>query len=562
MAKFTPQTSNVYACSFTNPGSTGNHYIEFPSNNSLNLASVNWTIEFWIKPDTYIGSTSGIFLKGPFTGLNQSYESYMAQTSGYLTIVSNGTGYSPGPGARLTPNTWNHVALCQYTGSNTQFFINGNYIYSTAGVTNSPDSDTPLIIGADRYLRGGLYGKLSNFRIIKGQVIYTGNFNITNYPFQLPNNSIGYHGGTTNVASSLTGNVVLLTCNAPTIKSNGNTTLNASVSGLVTPYLIDPSELQNFSYFFPGNGSSASFAQNSTVLVTNSTNSLNLNTDFTIETWFYPTSNNGVVLERGYGGERNNSASYVIVWDNANNQLNFASANANNGTYVVGSLTGPTGNIGNPTLNKWNHVAVSHTGTTYRGFLNGSLNMNITNNANVPYAALGRGITIGGMFNNGQTFSTGMPANTVSGYISNLRIIRGNSIYNSAFTVANTQLSNIVGTVLLTGLTPAYEDLIGLQTLAVNGMNEIQISTFSPFTANGIVNTITANSAGVFSYTTGQRKSRVYSKLNTPYTPTAGTPTVAKTIGIRIRKVNDRTLTFAYQPLPTSAANVKYQYWS
>ena len=276
--------------------------------------------------------------------------------------------------------------------------------------------------------------------------------------------------------------------------------------------MVDSKDLQNFSYYYPGNTNFQ--GQNGTVLVTNATNALNLNTaDFTIETWFYPTSNTGVILERGYAAERNNLASYILTWDTVNNSVNFAAANANNAAgYAVGGLTGPSGNVGAPTLNAWNHIAVTRTGTTYRGFLNGTLNLTITPNANNPYDAVGRGVTIGGMFQNGQTFATGIPSNTISGYISNLRMIRGNSVYNASFTANTTQLTNVTNTILLTGLTPLFEDLSATHTLAVNGMNQIFFSPSTPFTANAVVAGVSNLSMTIKS--TSNRFPKVYTKFN------------------------------------------------
>ncbi len=173
---------------------------------------------------------------------------------------------------------------------------------------------------------------------------------------------------------------------------------------------VETLELQNFSYSF---GSTVS-AGNADVLISNTSNSLNLNTDFTIETWYYPTTNAGVLLERGLGDVVNNNASYIILWDRVNNNLNFASASSNSAAsgYAVGSLTGPTGSLGSPTLNAWNHIAVTRAGNSYRGFLNGNLNLSITN-ANTPYGAPSRGLTIGGMFPPSQAFG-GIPSNTTS----------------------------------------------------------------------------------------------------------------------------------------------------
>lgn len=508
MPAFPLQSSNVFAYSFTNSGNTHNHYVQINNNTSLNLAANSWTVEFWIKPDGIYNGYNTIFAKRLIGSSATSYEGYLRLSTGVLSYY-NGSIYESS--YRLTTNTWSHVAYVCNNGANLQFYVNGTNVYATTAVTGVTEQNTEFVLGSARGLAEGLFGKISNFRMIKGQAIYTGNFGISSFPVSLPNNSIGYHAGTTNVAASLTGNVVLLTCNDGIISSNGNTNLVMNVAGTVVPFTVDPTELQNFSYQFYGNTGPG---QNGSVLVTNTTNSLNLNADFTIETWYYPTKNTGVLLERGYAGVGNNNASYILIWDTPNNNINFAVANANNNAYSVGALTGATGSLGAPTLNAWNHIAVTRAGNTYRGFLNGALTFTPATNANTPYAALGRGLTIGGMFNNGQTYAAGIPANTISGYISNLRIIRGNSIYNAAFTVSNTsQLLNLTNVILLTGMSPAFEDLSGNHTLAQNGMNQITFSTNSPIRANSQIN---ANATVGFStnYSNGFELGRIYDRFN------------------------------------------------
>lgn len=544
MAQYALQASNVFSYTFGGLGTSNNYIFAGNNNPILNIFGDSWTVEFWIKPTGNYTNNNFLFTKRPTSALPTAYTAYIS-TTGALAWFTNTGSDIVSTGVRVMPNTWNHVAYVN-NGANLRIFLNGSNVASNVAgqytQTSNGNVDAIFAIGTHPAVpaTSQFFGDISNFRMVKGQALYSGNFSISNFPFQLSNSSIGPHAGSTNVAASLTGNVILLTCNDQRLVSNGNTTINLLTTvGDVYPHLVDSKEMQNFSYFFPGNTSAR--GQNGTVLVTSTTNSLNLNTaDFTIETWFYPTSNTGIILERGYGGERNNLASYILIFDTPNSSINFAVANANNAAgYAVGGLTGPSGNVGRPTINAWNHIAVTRTGTTYRGFLNGTLNLTITPNANNPYDAVGRGLTVGGMWNNGQTYATGIPANTISGYISNLRMIRGNSIYNASFTVSNTQLINVTNTILLTGQTPVFEDLSGTHTLAVNGQNQIFFSTLSP---------VISNTANVFAQTNvnssifradGQRQSRIYDRFNLKLTY-GRSPLIAQTIGIRMARIYDR----------------------
>lgn len=516
MAVVSLQTSNVFSYTFSGQGNTHFNCIRVNPHPSLNLGGANWTIECWIKP-VNPGLAGGanwntIFSKRS-SSAGTSYEGALTPTGGVVGYF-NGANFNST--TRVSPNTWNHLAYVFNNGANLRIYLNGSNVLTTTAVTTTVDRDAPLQIGIhdlSAAFTQQYFGDISNFRIIKGQAIYSGeSFLVSAFPVQLPNNAIGPHAFGPNVAASLTGNVVLLTCNDQIIKSNGNTTFNITTSGFVYPHSVDTTELQNFSYRFPGN--TASLGQNGAVLVTSTTNSLNLNTDFTIETWFYPQTNTGVLLERGYAGVGNNSASYILLWDTPNNNINFAVANANNVAYSVGSLTGAAGSLGAPTINAWNHIAVTRAGNTYRGFLNGALTFNPGTNANTPYAALGRGLTIGGMFNSGQIWTLGIAANTISGYISNLRVIRGNSVYNAAFTPAQTQLPNVTNTSVLTALTPIFQNLAEPGNIVQSaGMDQITVSTFSPFTANAVANA-NATTAILDNPATGDTQGRIYNKFD------------------------------------------------
>lgn len=518
MAVFPLQTSNVFSYTFAGQLGQGTSYLQASNNNPIfNIGGQSWTIECWFKPvglgyRSYDGAGvwGAIFSKRLGSSATSSYLGYI-QTSTNRIGYYNGTEYPSQ--TTLTPNSWNHIAWVFNQGANVRIFVNGSNVMTTTAVTSVVNNEARFYIGKNDGESNQIVGDISNFRITLGQALYSGeSFNVSTYPVQLPNNAIGPHAGGANVAASLTGNVIFLTCNDQIIKANGNTLINGFTSvGLVNPHFVDTTELQNFSYYFPGN--TAIQAQNSTVLVTSTTNSLNLNTDFTIETWFYPQTNTGVLLERGYAGVGNNSASYILIWDTPNNNINFAVANANNNTYTVGALTGSTGSLGTPTLNAWNHIAVTRAGNTYRGFLNGALTFTPGTNANTPYGALGRGLTIGGMFNNGQTYAQGMPSNTITGYISNLRIIRGNSVYNAAFTPSTTRLPNVTNTILLTALTPTFEDLSGNHSIAANGQSEITFSPATPFLANSVVNA-NATSSMTTNYSVGQEEGRIYNKFD------------------------------------------------
>ena len=525
MAKLALQTSNTFAYSIrSQSATTSNSYVRIADHPSLNLGGSSFTAECWLKPDGIYPDFSDYFTKGSagFSGV--------LGTTGYVGFWANGTSNTTSS-LRLATNRWSHIAYVFNSGANLQIYVNGTQVAVNSALTTIANVAGDFFIGSPKTINKGYSGEISNFRIVKDQAIYSGNFVISTTPFNLPNNAIGLSG--TNVAASLTGNVVVLTCNDQKIQSNGNTVLTVTHSGDVYPHAIDTSELQTFSYFFPANN----FGGNASVIATNSTNSLNINADFTMEMWYYPTVNSGTVIERGIGGVTNNSAAYIITWDTPNNTLNFAVSNANNNTYCLGSVTGSAGSLGTPTLNAWNHIAVTRATNTWRGFLNGTLNLNVATNSNTPYFPPNRGLTIGGQWANGAAYGANTPSNTISGYISTLRIIRGNSIYNAAFTTPTSVLGNVTNNILLTGITPGFVDLTGTHAVAANGMSTISFSTFNPFTPASVGNANAANvSIGVA--TLGYRQTRIYNKLD--YSNFNAPITIFNTVGDRQGRIYNK----------------------
>lgn len=587
MAAYSLESSNVFSYTFPSISFTSSNYliIDATDYQSLNLNATPWTIEFWVKHNN--NATDRVIL-GSRVGTSSSAAYYIYYSSSGTLIFFNGTNFDTGD--KSVANAWSHVAFVNNLSS-FNVYVNGTTVYNSANTSLLGTrwyDNANYTIGARSDGAAPFSGQLSNLRVIKGQAIYNGDFEISTFPIELANNSIGPAGGS-NVAASLTGNVVLLTCASDNFTDYGNTSFRLREVGSVFPRVIPTSQLESFSYHF-GDGDA-----NGTCLVTSASNSLNLNNNFTIETWIYPTQTGGTIVNRA-GGPNNAIASYWIGWDGAN--LNFAASSTNTG-YNIGSITGTAGYIGTPTLNAWNHIAVTRSGNEYRGFLNGNLNYSETS-ANTPYGPPGtKTLAIGGEFQNGQTWGAGIPANNINGYLSYLRIFRGTALYTSAFTPPQSPLGLKPNTVLLTAASPGddttgsttgnYEDLSRTVTISSNGMSNIRWSTFSPFKANAVSNA-NSTTVAVTNITTGIRNYKIidkidYTKFATPfvhnytigcrlgkiidkvdYTKFANPDITAYTIGNRLGKIISAVvipIKYAYIPTNTRSYDpTQYQFWS
>jgi hypothetical protein len=171
--------------------------------------------------------------------------------------------------------------------------------------------------------------------------------------------------------------------------------------------------------FFDGTGDNLLLPHN---------NYLHLNTDFTIEMWVYWISGYGMLLNKG-GGTSIAFASYELFIDNVSSNVRFAGSTQNTSYDLGGEST--AGNMGAITTSTWTHVALTRSGTTIQGFVNGIQGLT-TSSAAALYDSSPRGLAIGSNYIT--TWATGAVATPFNGYIDNLRITKGVARYTGVFT--------------------------------------------------------------------------------------------------------------------------------
>jgi hypothetical protein len=162
---------------------------------------------------------------------------------------------------------------------------------------------------------------------------------------------------------------------------------------------------------------------------------LHLDGDFTIEFWFYPEASAAPRQDRivNMGGGINIGwPSYQIAFNHtsATPYLQFCASSTNAGL-SVGSETGTAGRIGQVAEGVWQHVAVTRSGDTWRGFINGVLGFTETS-AEAPYSSSPRGLQVGGRYD--YVWGSGTPIAPTSGYLYGLRITKGLARYTATFT--------------------------------------------------------------------------------------------------------------------------------
>ncbi len=157
-------------------------YLSIPNNNVFNFGAGDFTVEFWIYPLAYGGTTAGAQIFGTVNGSQAGYSINLGQDINSFRVISNASGtwtsdatVSAGNGPAL--NTWTHIAVVRQ-GASLRIYKNGISVASSSAMLNKNYSGTTAIIG--RYSDGAttrdFNGYIDDLRISKGIARYTSNF--------------------------------------------------------------------------------------------------------------------------------------------------------------------------------------------------------------------------------------------------------------------------------------------------------------------------------------------------------------------------------------------------
>jgi len=263
--------------------------------------------------------------------------------------------------------------------------------------------------------------------------------------------------------------------------------LRASVNNATIPPVIDP-KFKQVSLLLHGDGTNG--AQNNTFLDSSTNN-------FTVTRNGTPTQGTNTPFSQadGYWSNYLNGSSYFTTPTNA--ALDFSTGyftiefwmnptdvvgnqhTLYNGNWSIQFYTGgclifydgavryftPTGTSAT-TLSQWNHVALSRSGGTLKGFYNGVQQFSYASSTAFNFSTA----TIG--------FRSGYAG--YSGYLSNYRFIKGTGIYTANFTPSTTPLTAVTNTSFLICQSNYFKDNSSNNfTVTPSGTPSVQ--PFSPF---------------------------------------------------------------------------------
>jgi len=265
------------------------------------------------------------------------------------------------------------------------------------------------------------------------------------------------HGDGTNGAQNNT--FLDSSTNNFTITRNGNTT-----QGSFSPYG------SNWSNYFAGAVGSPDY------ITIPSTTNLNLTGDYTVECWYLqnsipnPTAY-GLIFGTTLGAVGVTEVSFFI--DYPGTGFNWGSLNSGV----------------SPVAGTWYHLAATKSGSTTRIFVNGVLAASSTT-ADTPPSGVNWYIGSRPTGSAGGVYS-------ISGYVSNCRIVKGTALYTSSFTPSTTPLTAVSGTQLLTCQSNRFVDN-SANSYALTLTNSPKVQRFNPFGASTAYSTSVIGGSGYF----------------------------------------------------------------
>ena len=437
----TQGTFSPYGPNWSNYLAGAGNYFQTPASSASTIVgtlsnTANLTIECWIYPTAYNSSANFPGLIGDMAAtIENNNWSWGITNTGTLMIYWNvsGTQLRATSAGAVSLNTWTHIALNVAAGAITMY-INGvsQGLSGTTTLSTPSTSNGYLVIGQWNNGSGGtggtsngLYtGYISNLRIVKAST-YTSSFTPSTTPL-------------TAIA-----NTSLLYCQSNRFKDNSTNNLAITLGGSPT--------IQRFSPFSPTQAYSTStiggsgYFDGSDYLTAAADTAFDFGTgDFTIECWVYPINNGQnyptflasvTGWSSGASGHRFNNVGYANkFWFGLNGSAGISGGDP----FMVSTNTFSN--------QSWYHYSITRSGNTFRMFVNGVLE-----NTQTYSGSYNAGL--GGLRSGWSTWDGGQGYFT--GYLSNLRMVKGTAVYTSAFTPPTAPVTAISGTSLLLNYTNA-----------------------------------------------------------------------------------------------------------
>lgn len=337
-----PATVSSYGSAYFDGASD---YLTIANNVAFNFGSNNFTIECWVYPavaGTLMGfiqqwQTGGQFI---FRKTATNRPEFVYYTGSNITVTGTTT--------TVVPFAWNHVAVVR-NGSLITMYVNGVADATTSTFAGSlPTTDRPVKLGVEGDLAGPLTGYISDARIVNGAAQYTTNFTVPTAPLDAVTNTqlltLQYKGGA----------------------NNYNTNDDGYFDHVVTRY-----GNASLSTFTPFSNTGFSMYFNGTTDAVNTTAPMPTSGDFTVECWFWLSSNltykgAGNYAARLFSGAATSVMEFQISGTSTDPTPQYLSATSyGNSNFPLSSA------VINISIRDWHHVALVRSGSNNAIFLDG-----------------------------------------------------------------------------------------------------------------------------------------------------------------------------------------------
>ena len=396
--------------------------ISFPDSSNYNLSNGSFSIEAWVYPTSYDSPWSGVISqfssssRGWGLAFSSTQITFLGSTNGGSSTNVNGSVTSSVP-----LNQWTHLLVTR--DSNTiRIFNNGVLVnnFTESGTFNN--STNPLRIGElNSAASENFRGYIKDARVVKGSVP-------TEYQTSSTTNSTTIFSVPSEPLTAVT-DTVLLTCHLPYISDGSTNNATPTLSGDVSTKPLSPYDYNEYSA--TDHGGSVYFDGNGDYLTAASDASFDFGTgDFTIETWINipdVTSTWSAIISRAYSA----TGGWRLYKSTGNSNLRFYYTG---NSYINATSTGLANNT-------WHHIAVVRSSGTITIYVDGASKGSGSDgstslNPGTYAVEIGSGV-----------YQSSYP---ITGYLSDLRIVKGTAVYTGGFTPPSGPLTTTGGTYSIT----------------------------------------------------------------------------------------------------------------
>jgi len=347
----------------------GSDYIR--AGGTVGIANNQFTICFWFYPLS--SSVIGLFDSGSgVVGVFRNYGTNQIQDQNDSSVSFAGA---------YQVAAWNWMCITK-SGTSFTVYINGASVGT--GTCSAAMTETSFDIGTINTGGDGSYnGYISDFHILNTATVVA-----------VPTAPRTAVSGTTYLLNFTNAGIKDGTAKN-ILETSGDTKVSTAIS-----------KFGGSSMYFPGG---------SHIKIPNSPNLKLTSGDWTIEFWMYCSgaqagANNAIWTQDNTGGYTG-----IIISANSSRQVQFTSSEAGSWTYLFQT-------IGTYTDNTWHHVAVTKSGSTVRGFFDGTLNLTINS---FPASILSTtNESVIGLYSSSYFI----------GYLDDFRITKGYARYTANFT--------------------------------------------------------------------------------------------------------------------------------